>query len=236
MKSKLPPFEGFSPETTDFYSDLMKNNYREWFHSNKKRYEKYVRTPAKSLVEEMSRRFPAKGLPYISDTKKSLFRPNRDIRFSKNKAPYKTHLGMFFPYTLESLGPKPINVLGMYFHIEKDESFIAGGIHTPPGEILKMIRNRISDNYEEYEDIIHNEAFRGEFSDFMESEKLKRMPSGFDKDHPAAEYLKHKQFIVICRIPSEKTYTRKIADILEQKAVALMPFLDFFHKGIDGAF
>jgi uncharacterized protein (TIGR02453 family) len=236
MKKDLPPFDGFSEETINLYSELAENNHRDWFHANKKRYEKYVRTPAKSLIAEMAYRFPAKGLPFIADIKKSMFRPNRDIRFSKNKDPYKTHLGIFFPYTLDALGSKPINVLGLYFHIEENSSFVAGGIHTPPGDILKQIRMRIANHYEEYEDIINDESFRSEFPDFMESDRLKRMPQGFDKYHPAAEHLKQKQFIVMSEVAVQDTYSAELADLIERKAVALMPFLEYFHKGIDSSF
>ncbi|MFP4528802.1 MAG: DUF2461 domain-containing protein [Candidatus Kapaibacterium sp.] len=233
MKTKIKPFEGFSQETCDFYAELENNNNKDWFHANKKRYEKFVRGPGKSLIAEMQTRFPARGLPYIADMKKSLFRPNRDIRFSKNKDPYKTHFGIFFPFSLDNLGPKPINVLGLYFHIEKDGAFAAGGIHTPPSDLLKAIRRGIGDNHIEYEKIINDENFRSEFPEFMQTERLKRMPVGYKKDHPAADYLRQKQFIATCPVDLEITFSSELADTLEQKSVALLPYLEFFQNAID---
>ena len=91
-------FKGFTPEVRKFYQELEKNNNKEWFQANKARYEEFVREPAKELVYEMGLRFAKSGLPYYADPKKSLFRVNRDIRFSANKDPYKTNFGVLFPF------------------------------------------------------------------------------------------------------------------------------------------
>lgn len=228
MAKKLYPFEGYSRDVTEFFIKLADNNSKEWFDENRKFYEKNIRDVNKSLVNDMSERFANLGLPFIADTKKSLFRINRDIRFSNNKDPYKTNIGAFFPFGFEPQDGKAPEKVGLYFHFEPNGCFIAGGLHMPSSTKLKEIRTKLLDNYEELEEIINREHFRNEFNNILEDESLKRMPQGFAKNHPAEKYLKLKSYTILSNIDIEDTYSTKILDIIERKAVASSEFLNYF--------
>ena len=232
-KNDKTKFNGYKPEVKEFFEQLKENNSKEWFDEHRDFYEKYIRDNSKLLIEDMGRRFAELGLPFVADKRRSMFRINRDIRFSKNKDPYKTNLGIFFPFNLYHTGEKPIHALGLYFHLDHSEAFIAGGLHTPPSDIMRYIRNYIGENWEQLDKIVNDNIFKKEFPERLTGESLKRIPSGFFKDHPAGDYLRLKQFIVFCRIKNEDTYSIKIMDLIEQKAVAITPFLEYFQTAVN---
>ena len=230
MKKKEISFSGFSENLVRFFEKLEKNNNKDWFHENKKEYENIIREPAKLLVNKMSDIFAEENLPFISDVKKSMFRINRDIRFSKNKDPYKTNIGLFFPYTLNQTIEKAPASVGLYFHIEPKETFVAGGLKCPETAKLNLIRDRIADEYELLEKILNNKTFRKEFPIILTGESLKRIPRGFPKDHPREDWLRLKEYIVWSTIKHEDTYTEDIAKLLLRKAKTIIPFLDFLNE------
>lgn len=231
MKSQPVAFNGFTPATLKFLENLKKNNSRDWFTEHKPEYEADVKGMAQSLVIAMEDAFTSTGLPYLADIKKSLFRINRDTRFSKNKDPYKTNLGVFFPYKSHEAGHKPIEATGLYFHIEPGEIFIAGGLHMPMPEQLKGIREKIAQDWQELTDIINDKKFKKEFPSMFDSESLKRIPAGYPADHPAADWLKLKGFTAFCNIDIKSTYSRDFINLLVQKAITIQPFLEFLHHG-----
>ena len=142
-------FDGYTPDVKEFFRNLKNNNTKSWFDDHREFYINNIREVTKTLVNDMGMRFARLGLPYIADPKRSLFRINRDIRFSNNKDPYKTNLGVFFPFSLSPTVQKPVHAMGLYFHFEDSETFIAGGIHSPMPSDLKAIRKRISQDWEE---------------------------------------------------------------------------------------
>jgi uncharacterized protein (TIGR02453 family) len=225
-------FTGFTPETLDFFVQLKKNNNKLWFDEHREIYEKTVREPAKSLVDEVGQRFITMGLPFIADQKRSLFRINRDIRFSNNKDPYKTNLGVYFPFSQFLTDKKPINDLGLYFHIEENETFIAGGLHTPEQPALNAIRSRLAEEWEELLRIINNKKFMVEFPDRLHGESLKRIPHGYPENHPAADLLKLKQFLVSCNLEIPVIFKPSLIDMIINKAIIISPFLEYFQKSI----
>lgn len=227
-------FTGFTEKGKQFLVDLKENNNKEWFDENRKTYEKELREKAKSFVSDAGRLFAENGIPYLADNRRSLFRINRDIRFSKDKSPYKTNIGMFFPYTIKALKEKPVCAVGLYLHFSYDECFIGGGVHTPPPKHLKAIRERISEDYDEFLDIINDEIFKKEFPIWWDSEKLKSAPRGFDKDDPAIEYLKQKMFTVTTNIDFEQLYDENLLELLLYKAKVLEPFVEFINTAIEG--
>jgi len=116
-------FEGFSPEVISFLKDLKNNNNRDWFNAKKSFYLNEIKEKSLALISEMQYVFAAEDLPFDADLKKSLFRIYRDIRFSKDKSPYKTHIGMFFPYKAGASKLKPVEATGIYLHIEPGPEF-----------------------------------------------------------------------------------------------------------------
>ena len=223
----------FTYELKSFLTELKSNNNKDWFHANKSVYEKVMKNPSREFVEFMRIRFSSLGLPYIADVKKSLFRVNRDIRFSNNKEPYKTNLGIYFPYTQSQTLAKASYTVGIYMHIDTDQCFIGGGIHMPEPPALKAIRTRISEEWQDLEKIFAKPQFKKEFSSILEGESLKTMPRGYSADHPKADWLKLKEFLAMCYVPEIDIYSDRIAQILEKKAVAIAPFLEYLLEAIE---
>ncbi len=231
MQANHQYFNGFSEKALIFLDKLKKNNNRKWFNKNKIIYETEIKQKSHLLITEMQHLFAAEGLPYAADVKKSLFRIYRDMRFGKNKLPYKTNTGMFFPYRAESGKYKPIEATGLYLHIEPRGCFIAGGLYSPLPVQLKGIRRKLADEWQEFEEIVNDGIFSLEFPIRLQDEKLKRVPTAYPKDHPAIEYLKLKRYTVFCEIDDRQITGRSLIDLLKTKAEVIIPFLEFLHQG-----
>ncbi len=223
----------FTDNTIQFIKELSVNNNKEWFQSHQKEYEEYYKNPIRELVKEISNRFAALQIPYHSSPKLSLFRINRDIRFSKNKEPYKTNIGIFFPYSLMPLSKKSVDKPGLYCHLEPDNSFIAGGIHMPAPDDIKKIREYLSENWQNLDKIINDTTLSSEFPNILQGEMLKRMPKGYSEDHPRADWIKLKGFVAFTNVKDDIFINENFIDIIEQKAIAIAQFLDFFYNAIN---
>lgn len=230
MKKAAPHF---SKETIDFLEALKKNNNKEWFQSHQEDYENLYKLPLRSILQEMSAIFADMQLPLHASPKLSLFRVNRDIRFSKNKDPYKTNIGIFFPFSVYPPDKKRIDRPGLYYHFAPDESFIAGGIHMPKGDVIKKIRSYISENWSDLEVIINNEALKSEFSQILQGEKLKRMPKGYSEGHQKEEWLRLKDFILLQPLDIDIAFGNELLVTLKEKSIAATPFLEFFDNAIN---
>ncbi len=175
----------------DFFNELKHNNNRDWFHAQKSRYEKNKQNfmfVLELLIHEISQ---FDGSIKGQQPKDCPFRINRDIRFSKDKSPYKTNMGAFITPQGRNSGYG-----GYYIHLEPGSSMIAGGIYMPPSNVLKAIRQEIYNNFEEFEDIVKDETFVQSFGHEFYGEKLKTGPRGFDENFRGIEYLKLKHFTV----------------------------------------
>jgi uncharacterized protein (TIGR02453 family) len=188
----VPPFVGFPKEAIKFLRRLKKNNTREWFGTHKDEFEDFVKTPMDALVTSLEPGFESFAPDFDLNPKKAIFRIYRDVRFSKDKSPYKTHIAAHF---VVAGGPKGLEGSGYYLHIEPGEVFLGGGIYIPSGDQIKKIRRAIADNPKEFLGIIKNKGFRKQFGD-LPGEKLRRVPAGYAPDDPMADYLKLKQFFV----------------------------------------
>ena len=225
------PFEGFSQGAFDFLRGLQKNNKKEWFEAHRSDYEEYLREPSKRFVGAMSAAFADAKLPLIADQKKSLFRINRDIRFSKDKSPYKTHIGIMFPLA----GTKDDEWTGMYLGFEPEgkdgvKASIGGGCHMPPGPQLKRIRAKIGAKYKELDTINSEKNFRAEYPKGITGygDDLKRIPQGFEVDHPAAEWLKMKSYTFGSSLTKKELMSKDLPKIIVKKVKAAQPALKFF--------
>ncbi len=179
--------------TIKFLKQLAKNNNKEWFDVNRKTYEtsKEEFTAIVKTVIDKSSGFDPKlaGL----DAKKCLFRINKDIRFSKDKSPYKLNMGA----SINPGGKKEMGA-GYYIHIEPGKSFLAGGCYMPTPEVLANIRQEIDYNGAEFKKILNAKNFKTYFKGLSEeADKLKTAPKGYPKDHPDLSLLQHKHFIVV---------------------------------------
>ncbi len=187
---ELPPFPGFRPEAFQFLRDLKENNEREWFKARKATFDDELLWPLRCLIADAGRVAPGAGLPLKGDPSKSLFRIYRDTRFSKNKDPYKTHLGA----VLSRSGSRKAEG-GLYIHVEPGNCFTVAGFWQPQKTLLGALRERIVTHPDQFRDVMAQLDGR----ELMEyGGKLKRLPRGFEQveDPEIADFIKHKSFMV----------------------------------------
>lgn len=208
--------------TLDFLSILKANNNREWFQTNKAVYEKAHQNTiafADSLLEKMRIHDSIE----TASGKASLFRIYADTRFSKDKAPYKTHFGIRFSRATAQLRG------GYYFHLEPGNSFMAGGFFSPNSDDLKRIREDIHFNYEDWNEILTQPPFMETFVE-LRGDGVKTTPKGFDKDHPAIELLRKKQFILRHDFTDKEVLQSDFVEKLDQTFQELRPFFDYMSE------
>lgn len=216
--------------TVKFLKDLKKNNSKEWFDANRKVYEAAKEDFAK-LVETLIERHGEKDQEIASlNVKDCVFRINRDVRFSKNKAPYKTNMGA----SINRGGKKSIYA-GYYFHLEPGESFVGGGLWMPEPDALKKVRQEIDYSFDEFKSIVSNKKFKSTYGDLYTEEgvKLSRPPKGYDDTNPAIEFIKLKSFLAMQPITdadiTEKSLIKKITTAFE----VLQPMITFINRSLE---
>lgn len=213
-------------ETIDFLKKLDKNNNRDWFNANKDAYRKAndnVIAVTGELIGRIAKFDPAVG---ALDPKACVFRIYRDVRFSKDKSPYKTNLGAFIaPGGRKGLSP------GYYFHVQPGSFFAAAGKHMPDAAETLKIRNAIAENIKEFLKIVDSKAFKSRFGD-MHGERLTRPPKGFAADHPAIEYLKLKSFTVSQEFKEKDAASKDYARMLAESFKAAYPLNEFLRAAL----
>ncbi|WP_433833493.1 DUF2461 domain-containing protein [Flavobacterium anhuiense] len=217
-------------ESLQFLDDLRKNNNREWFQDNKKRYEVFKKDYHQLVSDFLDAMKPLDPSLELLEIKDCTFRINRDIRFSKDKSPYKSHLGVWM-----SAGAKGANRSGYYVHIEKGASFIAGGFYSPEAEDLKKVRKEIAFFYDDLQEILNDKNFKKEFGslDVNENNSLKSMPRGYEKDHPAIEFLKLKSFTATQPYDISEVTKKDFVKKMSEKLIALKPLNEFINRALE---
>jgi uncharacterized protein (TIGR02453 family) len=217
-------------EAVQFLADLVANNNTEWMHANKKRYENFKKEYHSYIASILTEMKPLDKTLEPLEIKNCTFRINRDIRFSKDKSPYKTNIGVWLTQNKNSK-----NAPGYYIHFEKGNSFIAGGCWCPePGE-LKQIRKEIAFFYEDLDAIVSNKKFKSEFGSLTRDENntLKKAPKDFEADHPAIEFLKLKSFTASQKIDDKLFLNKDFSKNIAQKLIALKPMNDFLRRALE---
>jgi uncharacterized protein (TIGR02453 family) len=217
-------FSGFRPAALRFLRDLARNNRREWFESHRQVYEAELRQPVLALLDELDVRLGTLAPEIGVDAKRSMFRIHRDVRFSKDKSPYKTHVAFWVSHRAlgRSSGSAVHGGAGLYFHIEPKRSLVAAGIWMPPAQPLARIRAALVTDLAGFERA--RRTFRRQYGDLSEEAILKRVPRGFRADHPAAHWLRYQSFTV--SRPFKATDLRR-ADLPDQLARAYTPVIPF---------
>ena len=217
-------------EALQFIEDLKNNNNKEWFHENKKRYEFFKKEYQNLIAEILQEMKPLDASLANLEVKNCTFRINRDIRFSKDKSPYKSNMGIWL-----STNKNYKNSPGYYIHYEKGSSFIAGGLYCPEAEELKKVRKEIAFFYEDLEKISSNATFKKEFGtlDRDETNVLKKAPKDYDPNHPAIEFLKLKSFTATQKISDELFDDKDFAKKITQKLIALKPLNEFLNRALE---
>ncbi len=212
-------------ETLQFLKELKKNNERGWFDKNKGRFvaanENFIQF-VQALIDEVAKLDRSvSGL----DAKRSVFRIYRDIRFSKDKSPYKTHFGA----ALMGKG-KNCGIAGYYLHLEPGNAFLAGGVHMAEPQNLKAIREGISAQGNKFLKIIQDKNFRKNFT--IEGEKLVKVPGGFDKEDPMGDFLKYKDLVLRHSVDDKMVLSDGFASYCSKVFKAMVPFNSFLNKSV----
>lgn len=211
-----------------FLNQLSENNHKIWFDENRPQYES-LRKDWLHFVQELITAISSFDADISElEPKNCIFRINRDVRFSKDKSPYKTNFGAYF-----SKGGKKSLFGGYYIHIDPKETFLAGGMWMPEPPQLQAIRQEIDYHFTDFKFIIENPVFKKNFTEINTEQKTVGIPKGYEKDNPAAEYLKLKNFVVMHKISlsdlENKDATKNISTIFK----TIKPFNDFLNKAID---
>lgn len=212
----------------EFLYNLKQNNNRDWFNEHKKQYEtarQEVEKFVDFLLPNLKKIDPKIG---TLTAKQALFRIYRDVRFSKDKSPYKTNFGAYI-----SPGGKKSGLAGYYIHFAPGESFIAGGSYGPGGEILKKIRSEIYYNLDEFKAILSKKAFKETFGE-LKGSKLVRPPQGFPAGFEGIDYLKFKDFTVFRYVKDEEVQRADFGQLVLATFKTLKPLNDFLNRAMEG--
>ena len=221
-------FEGFGKDALAFLKALGFHQDRDWFQDNKKLYESQLRVPLIALVEDASARFEKEGLPFRGTRKTSLFRINRDIRFTKEKHPYNTHVSA----VLTRDGTKK-DTGGVYVHVSPGNCFMAAGFWNPSGPQLRAFREQMIDCGKEYFEL--EGGLTSKELTWNTDTKLTRAPNGFKhvEDADLLDRLRYKSFIVTRYLDERTVHSDKLLDALTGLAHGIQPFMNFVWRAVD---
>src|SRR6478752_915987 len=213
-----------SKDTLQFLADLKANNNRDWFLENKKRYETVKKDYHQLIASLLEALKPFDLSLEMLEVKDCTFRINRDVRFSKDKSPYKTNLGIWI-----SSGAKHTEASGYYLHIENETCFVGGGLYCPQPDQLQKIRKEIHFFYNDLQEIINDPTFQSTYQNLNRDENstLKNPPKGYDKEDPAVEFLKLKSFTATQKFDSKLVTQKDFVPMIVEKMIALKPFNNF---------
>jgi uncharacterized protein (TIGR02453 family) len=222
----------FSPALFRFLNELRTNNNREWFETNRERYETEMLEPALEFIEAFAPHLRRISPNFVASTRRvggSMFRIHRDIRFSKDKSPYKTHLGIRFPHN-----DKEVHGPGFYLHVEPRESFVAAGIWHPDSTTLTKIRDAIVDDPSRWKRAAHGKRFTDAYQ--LSGDTLKRPPTGYDRDHPLVDDLKRKDFIGVAPLSDKAVTSDDLLPSLAGTCRHAEPFVHFLCDAVGVSF
>jgi uncharacterized protein (TIGR02453 family) len=216
----------FTPRTLSFLRSLTRHNNREWFHAHRDEFEADCRAPMMAIVERLAVDLGPAAPAHVIDAKHSLFRQFRDTRFSEDKTPLKTHIAATFPH--RELGR--MNGAGLYFEVAPGWVWIGGGIYAPETWQLQAVRERIAADPLRLRALLSAPAIRKLGG--LQGDTLTRVPRGFARDHPAAAFLKHRQFLVFREEPAAfataKTFYRQLLWAFK----AIVPLVNYLNEPI----
>jgi uncharacterized protein (TIGR02453 family) len=209
------------------------NNDREWFAANRGRYERALREPALAFIRAMAPRIAAISPHFVASDKKvggSLMRIHRDVRFSGDKSPYKTNLGIQFRHS----AGKDVHAPGFYFHVGGDGVFLGAGMWHPPADALAAIRGKIVDAPEAWLAVRDDADFRVDWG--LGGDSLKRPPRGFAKDHPLIEDIRRKDHIAACDLEVGEIFGPAAVDRIAERFARTSPYVRFLCEALGEPF
>jgi uncharacterized protein (TIGR02453 family) len=217
----------FGTESLAFFRGLSRNNRKPWFESHRDDYERNVKQPLADLVQEMDLRFAKIAPEMVGDPRRSVFRIHRDIRFSKDKSPYKTNAGCWFFHRAASskVGQEAHGGgAGFYFHLEPGKSLLAGGCWMPPRPALNRFRAAIAGDRRAFERVVLAKPIE-RLGGLDRDHVLKRAPRGYCDDDPAAEWLKLESFTVSRGLTDAQVTSGRLTTLLADEYAGMLPFV-----------
>lgn len=223
-------FTGFTPEAINFLLELSINNDRGWFQPRKEEFERLLKEPLQALCTELGERFRARKIPLRADAG-SPFRIYRDVRFSKDKSPYKTYVSASFPWDEPGTAAAPqgrtesVHRPGGYFSFSPDEVYLGGGMWHADRPYLEAWRRLVVDEPKRVHAVIDAPAFKKAFGEVEGEDRLKRVPPGYPADHPDAELLKLKDVLFGRRLTDAEALSPDLPDVLAAAFGVATPML-----------
>lgn len=223
----------FSTSALRFLRNLKKNNAKPWFEAHRDDYEQALRDPMRALIEEMDTRMRRFAPEIGGDAKHSMFRIHRDIRFSRDKSPYKTHAACWFHHRMASrnVGSEATEgSAGFYFHFEPGRSMVGAGLWMPPRPQLNKLRDAIAEDPAGFDRLARGLERR--FGGLDDESTLKRMPRGFDESHPGAKWLRYQSFTSGRMLTDAQVTSAALPSLLEKDFAGLLPLVRWLNAAL----
>ena len=226
----MSAFSRFTPAALTFLRGLARNNAKPWFEERRPVYEREILGPLKLFAEELDVRFARLAPEFVAPPKRALFRIHRDVRFSNDKSPYKTHaaLWVFHRDAGRGVGRDAHGGAGFYFHLQPEASVVAAGFWMPPRPLLSVLRERIAEEQRAFERIVKAPAFTRRFGGLTDDEagvRLKRVPRGFAPEHPAAHWLRFNSFTASRPLTDAQVLSPRLVDTVMKDYAVLLPLV-----------
>ncbi len=233
----MSAFTRFEPLALTFLKGLKRHNAKPWFEEQRPVYERAVLGPLRLLADELDVRFARLAPEFVAPPKRALFRIHRDVRFSKDKSPYKTHaaLWVFHRDAGRGVGRDAHGGAGFYFHLEPGASLVAGGFWMPPRPLLGTLRERIVEEPRGFERIVQAPAFRRRFGGLTDDDPgamLQRVPRGYASDHPAARWLRFNSFTASRPLTDAQVLSPRLADTVMKEYAVLLPLVRWLNASL----
>ena len=235
MAVAAPPFAGFSPAAIQFLADLAQNNDRAWFQPRKPEFDRLLKEPLESMIANLADRLAARGVPMVADPKRSPFRIYRDTRFSKDKSPYKTHLGATFPWIEQTVGieaggghDERAHGNGGYFYFQPGEMYVGGGMWQMERPRLEAFRRAVLSDPDRVRGALEEPAFVAWFGGGARPhDELKRFPPGYPQDHPLAHMFRWKDVVFGRSLSDDEVLSPDLPDRLAEGYATAIPVFRF---------
>ena len=233
----MQSFRGFRPEALAYLRGLKKNNRREWFEARREEFVREVSDPMKALIEELDVRFAGLAPEFVGDPKRSMFRIYRDVRFSKDKSPYKAHAALWIYHRAPGRGvAREIDGgAGFYVHLEPNASLVAAGLWMPPRPSLAKVREHFGEDLAGWKRAVTAPAVLKRFGGLVDDEDgvlLKRLPRGFEEGHPAERWLRFNSFTMHRMYSDADMLSPKLADKAMKDFTRLVPMCRWLNRAL----
>jgi uncharacterized protein (TIGR02453 family) len=218
-------FTGFPPEMVKFFRSLKRNNRREWFQPRKHLFEQHIKLPMLELISAINTEMAKFAPEYVTEPKSAIFRIYRDTRFSADKTPYKTHIAASF----SRRGSERLGTGGFYFSVSHEVIEVAAGIWHPDRDVTLTVRNHIGETHEELSQILADKKTRKLMGE-LKGDTLSRSPKGFDPAHPAAGFIKMKDWVLDVTLEAKIATTPQLHGAIVERFRAMAPLLGYLNR------